>query len=255
MTHLVFIGTSGRSGSYGLANALNLIDGVEAHHQYNCVAMQRIGTLYYHNVIGKYEAMAELDKIYGAALRYARCEQFVDVSNKLPWVMDLLQEMYPKASFVYVVRDGIKVCLSYYHKLPEVYHYLNRWPLINYLTGGHDAPPLEERYWWPYNPELSSRWEMLCWHWKASYEVCHCDSISFEYVVSGGFNGLLNKCLIPYADDAEEFLTSKPHNVIEPQNYVITAEQQQFFEEFCGQFYRELGYVEPYKVEYVDERL
>lgn len=254
---MILIGTSGRSGSYGLAQALNLIPGVEAHHQYACVQVQKIGTLYYRNYISRFEAMAELDKIYGAAYRYGRCKYWIDISNKIPWVSGLLADMFGWINSFYVVRDGKKVCTSYYHKLPGVYDHTNMWPLANYLAALSGSPPPEERFWWPYARQYyNNRWALLCWHWQESYRYYNAAVTAptvfrFEDLVSGSFAGFLEALGLPESEEAEEYLLSKPHNVIEPKNYLMTDYQLEIFEDICGQLYRDLGYKEAYKVEYL----
>ncbi len=249
MAKLIFIGTSGRSGSYGLAQALNLIPGVEAHHQYACVEVQRIGTLWYRKRIGYYQAMAELDVIYGAAARHCRADYFIDVSNKLPWVMDLLKN---QGTLSYIVRDGKKVCLSYYHKLPEVYAFQNMRPLMKFfLRESLYAPPPEERYWWPYLDLNLSRWELLCWHWQESYNLGRGVRYKFESLLAGGFQDYLKDLGLPASKEAEDYLLSKPHNVIEPKNYEMNDKQAQIFESMCGELYHSLGYTETYDVSYL----
>lgn len=251
MPKLIFIGTSGRSGSYGLTQALNLIPGVEAHHQYACVEVQRIGTLVYRGKIFPYQAKLALDLIYGAVLDHCKAEFFVDVSNKLPWVMELLVEMYQPTT-AYVVRNGKKVCLSYYHKLPETYSIQNVIPLVKHLTGeSFYPPPHEEKYWWPYPNKFATRWELLCWHWWQSYELAQGDKFRFEDLLVGQFQDFLATLGIQRSVEAEEFLLSKPHNVIEPHNYEMSELQERAFESICGELYRSLGYEEAYDVEYL----
>ena len=251
MPELIFIGTSGRSGSYGLTQALNLIPEVEAHHQYACVDVQRIGTLLFRGRVTPFAAMAALDRIYGPILAHSKAHWVVDVSNKLPWVMRLLVQMY-NPTMAYVVRDGQNVCLSYYHKLPEVYAHVG--PLAKFFS--HETlypPPPEERYWWPYPQTVPMRrWDLLCWHWWASYhQACGGNVFKFEELVGGKFGYFLTALGLPKSDEAERFLTSKPHNVIEPRNYEMDAEQAAVFEAICGDLYRTLGYKGKYDVRYM----
>lgn len=255
---MIFIGTSGRSGSYGLAQALNLIPGVEAHHQYACVEVQKVGTLYYQGHISYYQAMSKLDEIYGAAYRYSKSEWWIDVSNKVSWVAGLLEDMCQVKNFVYLLRDGQKVCLSYYHKLPKVYNHENRWPLVTYLSGTSGKPPPEERFWWPYSRDCcDSRWEMLCWHWQENYKYFkrsisyHPSTVKLEDLLAGQFQTFLQALGLPVSEEAEQYLLSKPHNVIKPENYQITDEELAVFERVCGDLYRELGYTGSYEVEYL----
>jgi hypothetical protein len=114
-----FIVSSGRSGTAMLQKALCAVPGVEMHHEYMIQITQPLGVKRYLGLIGEEECRHILAKTHGAALRYSEASHWGDSSNKLSWMVSDLAALFPEARFVHLVRDGRKVCSSYFHKLAD----------------------------------------------------------------------------------------------------------------------------------------
>ena len=111
--------SSGRSGSAMMEKVFSVDPSVEVHHEYLCTHVQKIACLWEMRKISRSHALKELSLIYGPALFYCSAPIFIDSSNKLSWVISLLDELFPSCHFVHIVRDGRKVTSSYYHKLHD----------------------------------------------------------------------------------------------------------------------------------------
>ena len=71
----------------------------------------------YLGLVAENECRRLVAETYGAAIRYSEAAHWGDSSNKLSWLIPDLAAAFPKARFVHLVRDGRKVCSSYFHKL------------------------------------------------------------------------------------------------------------------------------------------
>ncbi len=263
LTHPIFVIGSGRSGTAAFYKMLAGHEEVEAHHEYLCTHVQRLGVLYYMGLKDKDYIIRELYNIYGSALLYSNSRIFIDCSNKLTWLIEPLMELFPDCKFVAISRDGRKVVTSYYYKLRcEIYDDRSTAILLNwYKNGCKDiAPPPEKRYWWnipPIGHELHykfselSRFERICYHWNESYKtiiehnslIDNMILVRLEDIISDEdrlievfeFMGL------PYKKVHFEIF-SKPTNVSFPINFRMSNEQEEMFWGMCSNIMNKLGY-------------
>src|SRR6201996_8026170 len=175
MTQPFFIVSSGRSGTAMLHKALSIKAGVEMHHEYAVQITQPLAVRRYLNLIGEDDAQRILREAYGAAVQVSRGTHWGDSSNKLSWLIPDLASLFPDARFVHLVRDGRKVCSSYFHKLgAENYDDRSNAILQAHYDGAAPAPPPEKPYWWPVprrdDPLADAfrgfdQFQRICWHW------------------------------------------------------------------------------------------
>jgi hypothetical protein len=275
----LFTVSSGRAGSYLIHRLLSLYPQVESHHEFNCAYTQKVAVINYLGLYSEAVAVSKLEETHGAGVRYCEAEIFSDSSNKLSWLIQPLHRLFPEAKFLWLVRDGRRVCISYMKKLPdEVYRDKDVDILYKWLDG-YIAPPVTgvvlqwnwwqeipaptKGIWWPV-PRPSSpvahvfryewnRWQRLCWYWN---EVNQTISNSLEKIPSGQWTGMKLEDLtrdrkfyiylmewlgLPPTDQGWQLL-QKPTNVTEPVNYPLTQEQESQYWEICGETHLGLGY-------------
>ena len=121
------------------------------HHEYMVQITQPLAIKRYLGFIGETECRRVIAETHGAAIRYSESTHWGDSSNKLSWLIPDLAALFPKARFVHLVRDGRKVCSSYFHKLAaECYDDRSTAIFQAYLDDpALPAPPPEKKYWWP----------------------------------------------------------------------------------------------------------
>src|ERR1700761_4434253 len=177
MTQPFFIVSSGRSGTAMLHKALSIKAGVEMHHEYAVQITQPLAVRRYLNLIGEDDAQRILREAYGAAVQVSRGTHWGDSSNKLSWLIPDLAALFPDARFVHLVRDGRKVCSSYFHKLADECYDDHSTAIFQAHIDDfrRPAPPPEKKYWWPVPRPGSadadrfrsfSQFERICWHWS-----------------------------------------------------------------------------------------
>ena len=246
----VFMVSSGRSGSAMMEKVFSVDPSVEVHHEYLCTHVQKIACLWEMRKISRSHALKELSLIYGPALFYCSAPIFIDSSNKLTWVISLLDELFPSCHFVHIVRDGRKVTSSYYHKLHDEC-YDNR--SVRILRASFEnkilLPPPEKKYYWPIplppNPD-AQRFEKLdqygriCWHWaninkRINQQLENVNKsrklvVRLEDLVSNEdkVRELFSFIKLPYNGEAYRML-QRPHNVNKPEDKLLTSDQQAIF--------------------------
>lgn len=236
MTIPIFIIGSGRSGTKLIADTLAKQKTITCHHQYNSVAVQRVGALYNSGKLSATGAVQELDPIYYPAVNFCETYIWCDVSNKATWVTKPLSMIFDNAKFIRVIRDGRAVIASYLNKLADN-HYYNPQLLIDHFYNEGNLPPLEERYWWPVQwGVIRTQFEWACWHWVATNSdhteppvtTYRLEDITARY-----------SAFKPFCDDIgvdiplRQFRRfQRPHNVITPTAYKLSQEQERAFWEF-----------------------
>lgn len=194
MTRPIFIIGSARSGTALLGQKLlpAMKGSAEIHHEFKCEQVAEIATLYYNAFISFDETCQRLKRLYGAALAYCEQDLFIDVSNKPAWLIAPLVELFPKARFVHLVRDGRKTVQSIYYKLEgECYDLWAVTTLQNWLASplAKPMPPQEKPWWWPlpkhgdpYRADFLSlrwdRWQRICWYWGTINRVINRDLLA-----------------------------------------------------------------------------
>src|SRR5580700_7778767 len=133
-----------------LHKALSAVPGVEMHHEYMVQITQPLAVKRYLGLIGEEACRRAIAETQGAAIRYCEAGHWGDSSNKLSWLIPDLAALFPEARFVHLVRDGRKVCSSYFHKLgAENYDDVSNAALQGWYDGNGPIPPAEKPYWWP----------------------------------------------------------------------------------------------------------
>jgi hypothetical protein len=103
-------------------------------------------------VLGERQVTDVLRLTHVAAVHYSDALFWGDASNKLSWLIPLLNKLFPQALFVHLARDGRKVASSYFHKLgAECYDDASTAVLQAFYDAevALPAPPPEKKYWWP----------------------------------------------------------------------------------------------------------
>ena len=238
---------------------------VEMHHEYMVDHVQPAAVKYYLGLIGFGEAQHVLRATHASAVYYSEAPIWGDSSNKLSWLIPVLDRLFPQARFVHLVRDGRKVASSYFHKLgAECYDDRPTAVMQQYYDscGELPAPPPEKKYWWPVPPRghpvaleflTYSQFERIAFHWAQINRtiVHHLEAIKperrhtirLEDLVSRADTrqGLLNFLGLPW-DDRVMGLLNRPHNVSRPEDYPLTAEQNEQFSLVAGDMMKYFGY-------------
>ncbi len=262
---LVFILGSGRSGTKMAAKLFAGVEHIESHHEYVRDAYQREAALYFMGLLDKVEMIRRLKDIYGAAAWYSPGRYFIDSSNKLSWVADVLVEAFPNARFVHLTRDGRKVASSFFHKLGgHVYSDRGVAALQAWLSdpGAHPVPPPPEDFWWVIPQEGQAfhaqfpdfdQFQRCCYQWAESNRAI-ADAldaapserqmrIKLEALTASPaeVKRLLDFVDAPFDDSFVQVL-SRPQHVYVPLDYPLTAEQSAQFNIIGGAMMQRLGY-------------
>lgn len=276
MTEIRFIVGTGRSGTRTMFRMLTGSDGVEIHHEYNVLPVQKIGVLYHSGKITREECKSKISEIYNPAIAHSSDSLWIDSSNKCAWIIDILAELYPSAKFLNLVRDGRKVVPSFYYKLrEEMYDDLSTLRTTEFLEDNNNQKsvlPLEKKYWWYVpvnNPEeftvfkRYNRFERCCYHWnyvnslvlKAFNNINpeNCMTSKLEDLVSNEEE--LKRVLTFFGVDHDPIYTEylkTPRNVFHPLDYQIPIKFKKSFKSICSPMMVKLGYEnrEGYKVDY-----
>jgi hypothetical protein len=271
----VFILGSGRSGTFQMVKLLETLGGIEAHHEYLFETILKTAVLHRMGLVDKHVVKALLASTHGAALHYSEAAYWVDSSNALPWIVEPLFELFPRARFIHLLRDGRKVVSSFYNKFTEVMYDDRNVDIVRtWLTdpAGRLEPPLEKKYWRPFPikgepfaTEFASfdRFQRLCYYWqdcnlriKTGLErvpASQQTTLHLEDVVSqpAALERFLNVFDISYEDRFMDILR-RPVNVHIPRNFPLTEIQYVQFQDIAGEAMRIFGYHarEEYQVEY-----
>ncbi len=274
-TRLVFILGSGRSGTKMAAKLFAGVEHIEAHHEYVRDCYQREAALYFMGLLDKAAMARRLQDIYGAAAHWSRAAYFIDSSNKLSWVTDVLVETFPDARFVHLARDGRKVASSFFHKLSgHVYGDRGVEALQAWLAArDQPMPPPPEDFWWvipqkgqPFHAEFPGfdQFQRCCYQWAESNRAIMdaLETVPAERKLSLKLEELTSapdevKRLLSFVDTPfdESFVQvlQKPQHVYVPLDYPLTSDQQRQFSEIGGPMMQRLGYdlaAQEYRVRY-----
>jgi hypothetical protein len=271
----IFVLSSGRSGTKLMERFLGAYENVDMQHEYMVHYVQPIAVKYQLGLANRHEVRHVLAQTHRAALHYSDKPIWGDASNKLTWVIDILDELFPQSRFIYLVRDGRKVASSYFHKLgQECYDDRSTAALSDYVEHypSLPAPPPEKKYWWPQprrgapgrSPFLAySQFDRIVWHWAETHRTI-CARLKAIAPARQVFVKLEDLAARPdeafhltrflgLPDRAEyAALLARPHNVNRPQDTKLTPEQTSRFWALASDAMHELGYhrAEEYAVNY-----
>lgn len=271
----IFIVGSGRCGTRMVAKLLAGAPATEVHHEYLHTHIQPVACCYAMGVMDATETKRRIAQLHGAGIFYAPAATFIDVSNKASWVIPVLNELFPQAKFVHLIRDGRKVVSSFFHKLSdEIYPDDGVAALQAWLRQpqDHPMPPPEKKYWWkippagqPYHEEFNrfSQFQRICYHWQEVNRTIARDLaalppertrfVRLEELVAEreALTQLLEFLGIPFAEHQVEFV-KKPDHVFFPIDFKLTAAEQEQFNAICGPTMAQFGYgaAEEYTMKY-----
>ena len=274
-TQPIFIVSSGRSGTAMMERLFAVFPQIDMHHEYMVHHVQPAACGYQMGILDEERTLDVLRLTHLAAVHYSAAPFWGDASNKLSWLIPLLDRLFPTARYVHLVRDGRKVASSYFHKLAaECYDDASTAVLQAFYDaqGTLPAPPPEKKYWWPlphHDDPLAEtfrgydQFERIVHHWAEINHVILRDlenipwerklTIRLEDLVTHGQERqrLLNFLHLPW-DDRIAALLARPHNVNRPEDYPLKPKQIEQFWRIAGGIMRELGYSErpEYRVAY-----
>jgi len=254
-----FVVGSGRSGTLTAATVLGFY--AKATHERKCTEVERLGTLSYYGLVDK-ETVVQY-------LRHTFSDGDVHVHNKLSWLMPELVRAFPKAKYVWLVRDGRKVVASYASKLKnEAYIERGVSAQKDMLYSGSREPSLDKGSWYPLPHGFRSdkfsyrdKLELLSWYWGyANYLVMNSDvekhMVKLESLVSDRsvLNGVVEyACGVCAGKRAYDFV-KRPHNIVtrEKPQFNMAAENVFYSVLIAKRMMGELGYERSnrYEVEY-----
>jgi len=252
--NIVFVLSSGRSGTNLLANALKVSNLKNIYHEFNLLEIQILSTKYDMGIYSFDKTKSELKKKYFNHIDSC-IDDWIDVSNKLTWIADILLQKYPDAKFVELIRNGKSVVSSFYYKLDkEMYTNKGVKALQAYADGLASEPPHTKEYWWSLaknNKKMEyvrglNRFELCCHHWKNTHTKINefkqklsnnnFFQIKLEELVSSrdAARRLIN--FIGLKIDIDSFceIIKKPINVYKPVQYILDDNQIKCFEHICG---------------------
>jgi len=134
-----------------LEKVFNSYDSVEMNHEYLCNYVQPLAVKFYLGLIDKNTVKNKLEELHGASIYYSEKSLWGDSSNKLSWLIGPLNELFPDAKFIHLIRDGRKVVNSFYNKLGnECYDDKSTSILQSWVEKPNILlePPPEKKYWW-----------------------------------------------------------------------------------------------------------
>lgn len=271
----VFIVSSGRSGTFALVDVLKQNDDIQVYHEFLFELILKNAVLYKMELVDSDTIKSLLQETYSASMFYSRKKKWVDCSNALPWIISPLAEMFPAAKFIHLIRDGRKVVSSFYNKFSSVmYEDGCVSDMLDWLDnkGDYPSPPAEKRYWRPipvYNKEIYEKFlkydqfQRLCYYWSELNEHTETalEKISEAQRITVKFEDLLivgneQKRFCEFMDieyNKDTFAGfSRPVNVHEPKNYILSKDQLNKFREICWPTMEKYGYAEKeeYNVKY-----
>ena len=260
-----FILSSGRSGSQMFQKLFCLYDAVEMHHEYLCNHIQPLAVKYYLGLVTKDQAKKELSKQYEAAIYYSDRVMWGDSSNKLSWLIEPLNELFPNAKFIHIIRDGRKVVSSFYNKLrDECYDDKSTKTLQLWVDNPEKyiEPPHEKKYWWNVENKKSinykqfinyNQFQRICYHWHTVNSTIENDFIEInegrkivfrlEDLVTkkSKLKHMLKFLGLKYREEVFDLLKT-PHNVNVPKDFLLNMNQIDQFNAIAGETMKKYGY-------------
>lgn len=263
-TKPIFILGSGRCGTFQISKIFDEYENASAHHEFLFDNILESCVLYKMERISKSDVKNLILSTHMAEVNLTNDDVWIDSSNALPWIADVLLEIFPDAKFVHLIRDGRKVVSSFFNKFQTVmYHedYVKKQK--NWLDNPHNAikPPPYKNYWRPLpgygknflNAFPKDRFEHLCWYWgeinlhidnfKDSVNQNNYLEIKLENLVNdiNYFESFINFMDLEYKPELFKKI-ERPLNVAEPKNYILSLEEKIKYDNICGEVAQKFGY-------------
>lgn len=167
---IVFVASSGRSGSMSIARWLNRHKRIRGRHEPRLQLVQW-STEYAEGRVDKDETLSRLEDLFLDGTVYDPDVIYVESDQKLYNLMPLLAEILPRARFIWLVRSGYDVVASLvgrgwyaqeldYFQRNEVAWWWNNWR----VQGDRTDPPA-------YDWANMTQFEKCAWYWAHSNAI------------------------------------------------------------------------------------
>jgi hypothetical protein len=262
---IIFITSTGRSGSKILADILNSHKDVKCTHEFAELKTQSLGVKFLVNKIDESNLSKQLKKIYDPIINSNKKKKFIDCSDNIARYISVLKQLYPDSKFVHLFRDGRKVVSSFFYKLnKEIYSRKFYDETHKFFLNKRKKLPMNKSYWNnpPKNMNLTnfkklSQFNKICMYWsdtneKIIHEFKKLKSndkflLNFEkFSANNAFRKKFFKFLgINFNKEKLKEITktlSRPHNVIIPKDYGLTKKQNNLFKKNCAKIFKKLNY-------------
>ncbi len=273
-TPIFFIG-SGRCGTYSIAQFFQKFSHIDSHHEYCFEQILRPAVLYKMGLVERDYVKKTVIDIHLSAVYYSDSPYWIDSSNALVWIIDILKEVFPAAKYVYLTRDGRKVVSSFFHKFTDLMYSDSAVnALIKWISSKDQVPlpPPDKKYWRPLAMERGllsdaflnyNRFQRLCYYWaEANKELLKGKEnpinsnemmIKFEDIYSKPkqLSKITDLVGIEMKEEYIDFF-KRPINVHVPINYPLSEMQEKQFHDIADDMMNQLGYntQKEYNVEY-----
>jgi hypothetical protein len=239
--NLLFILSTGRSGSTSIAKSLNLHSKIECRHETFYSLIHLSSLLAYKKVSEKIveEMIKNLFDI--GTLSKNNINTYGESDQRLWNMVPILIKLFPNAKFIHLVRNGKSTVNStfargWYSEKDN----LNPMPWAQYRLSGYECGVISEHVWnnW-------SAFEKNCWYWKYVNESI---AKSFQQIpneqkitISLEQFNKDNKIIQKFLNVEEENIVSLKSNVVKTKdqaklNSGWNNRQSQMFDEICGPF-------------------
>ncbi|MEJ2594745.1 MAG: sulfotransferase [bacterium] len=247
---LFFILSSGRSGSKTISDLLNQHSQVYCGHEISPILI-KTSTDYAYGRYNEEYFLSLLDHIYGKSRRIPRDSFFGESNQKLVPLAPLLYKLFPKAKFIWLIRDGKDVVSSIFGREwyqlesedSELYNpNLRTWD--NYRIEGDRIGAVSSGDW-----SAMTAFEKNCWYWKYWNE-----SIESFFKTLPEYQKLFLRLeeMDGQVDSLQKFLRLKPENIKVKKTNVAYYKLQQYnswekdqkeaFRRICGSSMIKWGY-------------
>jgi len=164
---LFFVLSTGRSGSKAISFALSQNPKVSCRHEISPFII-KLSTDYAYGRYSEDYFLDILDEVYGKSKRIPKGELFGESNQKLTVLAPLLHKLFPKAKFIWMIRNGKDVVSSIYgrdwywpeHKNDTELFNPNHRTWDNYRIDGDKVGQFTTKEW-----NNMTRFEKNCWYW------------------------------------------------------------------------------------------
>lgn len=260
---IIFILGSGRCGTFSFYKAFQGIRNIESHHEFFFEPTLRIATLYHMKKISKAKVKSFIYENHYNSIKNSKHDVWVNSCNALPWISDILVDIFPEAKFVHLVRNGRKVVSSFYNKFNNLmYQKEDVLKLKKFLDKKIKTLSSEKKYWRPVpkvqrnylNFLKNGQFFRICWYWSEINKKIENSIFNSKSNLLFKFENIKNKKA--FFELTEYFEISKknqklffnsfqsPVNVTVPKNFYFNKKQNKIFIQNCSHDMKKYGYIE-----------
>jgi hypothetical protein len=252
---IIFILGSGRCGTLAFYQALQKVKKVEAYHEFFFEPTLRAATLYHMKKKNKEHIKKFIEENHLFSIKNSKKKIWIDSSNALPWIADVLVDMFPNAKFIHLIRNGKKVVSSFFYKHGDImYNDYHVKKLLSFLKNKTKIISSEKKYWrpLPIHNELelnkfikNGQFYRICKYWAEINEKISKSLKNAKFKKTFKLEDIENKKkLLEFGNfiglDRKDYLNfksslSKPTNVTIPKNFYFTKDQKNIFEQTCSE--------------------